>query len=409
MYFNVMKLISRRYQIVIAFLWIVLLSACDQGDPAALAQAIVVDINDIQSVSISPQDQVIETGDSLQFVATGLNSAGNDIDLTQYVSWQSSNTNSARVDDQGLLTSIQDGTVTVSISLAGYSASTTLTASSAALVGITIESNNATPSDLSVSVCRNLQMVAMGTYDDSTVRDITDKTSWLSAAASAQFKTAAEPGLLSTSVAETVSVSASLDSVNQSADVTVIDDIQSMSISPETATIAINSTQTYSATADFTGAVEIDISSNVSWESSNISVADFQSANQVVTGLSQGTAVISASCGGLDALNTSQLSVTSDAIVSMSLVNNDEHYKEMLIAETYQVNVEGTRADGTTEDVTEEANWRIENLDLDYSTPITVSNIAGEKGLVTANSVGLAQVIAEIGDVSEYIIIQVKP
>lgn len=409
MHFNGMELINKRYQIVISLLWVALLSACDQGDPAALAQAIVVDINDIQSVSISPQDQVIETGDSLQFVATGLNSAGNDIDLTQYVSWQSSNTNSARVDDQGLLTSIQDGTVTVSISLAGYSASTMLTASSADLVGITIESNNATPSDLSVSVCRNLQMVAMGTYDDSTVRDITDKTSWSSAAASAQFKTAAEPGLLSTSVAETVSVSASLASVNQSADVTVTDDIQSISISPETATIAINQTQTYSATADFAGAVDIDISSNVSWESSSVSVADFQSSNQVVTGLSQGTAVISASCGGLDALNTSQLSVTSDAIVSMSLVNNDEHYKEMLIGETYQVNVEGRRADGTTEDVTEEANWRVENLDLDYSTPITVSNIAGEKGLVTANSVGLAQVFAEIGDVSEYIIIQVKP
>jgi uncharacterized protein YjdB len=83
------------------------------------------------SITVTPSSYTIASGTGVQFHATGTYSDNSTLDLTNTVTWSSSNSAVATVSNtsgsQGLATSVTPGTVTITAALGSVSSTATLT------------------------------------------------------------------------------------------------------------------------------------------------------------------------------------------------------------------------------------------------------------------------------------------
>ncbi len=82
----------------------------------------------LQAIAISPTAVSVVAGKTQQYSAKGSNSDGSSKDLTNSVTWSSSNTSVVTISQQGLATTLTEGTATLTAALQSISGSTTLTA-----------------------------------------------------------------------------------------------------------------------------------------------------------------------------------------------------------------------------------------------------------------------------------------
>jgi hypothetical protein len=91
----------------------------------------------LQSITVLPSDPTIpQIGQTTQFVALGTLVGGGEIDLTNIVTWSSSDTPVATVSDTGLATAVSCGTTTISAESQNIVGSTLLTVSCAQITSI---------------------------------------------------------------------------------------------------------------------------------------------------------------------------------------------------------------------------------------------------------------------------------
>jgi hypothetical protein len=83
--------------------------------------------NDLVKLSIAPTDTTIVLAQTQQFSASGALANGQVEDITQQVTWTSSNSKIVTINSTGLATGIADGTVTISANSQGLAAHTSLT------------------------------------------------------------------------------------------------------------------------------------------------------------------------------------------------------------------------------------------------------------------------------------------
>ena len=89
----------------------------------------------LESIAVTPANASINSGATQQFTATGTYSNGSTQNLTSSVTWSSSSTSVATITSAGLATGVGPGTTTIQATSGSISGSTTLTVSSAGLVG----------------------------------------------------------------------------------------------------------------------------------------------------------------------------------------------------------------------------------------------------------------------------------
>jgi uncharacterized protein YjdB len=82
--------------------------------------------NDLVSLTITPVNTTIQSGQTQQLSATGTLGNGQTEDLTQQVTWGSSNSNVVTISSTGLATGIAIGIVTVSARFQGETVITSL-------------------------------------------------------------------------------------------------------------------------------------------------------------------------------------------------------------------------------------------------------------------------------------------
>ncbi len=110
-----------------------------------------------------------------QLTATEEYSDGSTADVTNQVTWSSSNEAIASVDAGGLATGQVAGDVEVTATLSGMSGSATLTVTSPKLLSISI-----TPQSASIRVNGTQQFIATGVYSDNSTVDVTGLATWAS-------------------------------------------------------------------------------------------------------------------------------------------------------------------------------------------------------------------------------------
>jgi hypothetical protein len=343
------------------------------------------------------RNPVVPVGTTVAYTAIGLFSDGTTQDITGLVTWSSSNTSSLTISSTGSGTGVSVGTTTVSATtgpaLASRTGTTNTNVSAITLVSITVSGLDSILKG-SISNYR-----ATGIYSDGTQIDITNSVSWSSSSNSVgnisddpNFK-----GLFSAVIVGNTNLTATLNGVSGSKPVAVIQpSIASISVQPNSKTIAKNTNFAYSAIATFSDGSLLNITNLANWSSANTSIAGVATSSSnggLATGVSSGSVTLTASLGGIS--GTANLTVTDASLVSINIGSNFT----VNLGSTRQLSAIGTYSDGSTQDITSLVTWLTSNSAIGF-----ISNTNGSKGLISGDSAGSINVNASVYGVTSNIV-----
>ncbi len=304
-----------------AVLATMLLAACE-GDSSPFEEAVEIRELNIASLSVlGPEitvDQLfLNIGESVDFEVQGTNTAAQLVELSAANrQWKVTDSSVATISDDGRLVALANGDVGVYVTIGGLDSDVyQLTVSDANLVGV----NSITGAE-TVARCIPDDYQATGDYDDGTVRDLT-AVAWSLAAADEGFATlVSSPDITVTLTglnAGGVTLTAAVEGFSLGYDVAISDTLDSILITPGSATVDVDDTQNFVATGLYTDADDADtdrvaITESVSWQISDTDVAtvsNAQGSGGLLTGVDEGSATLTASCGDLLAETQAVISV----------------------------------------------------------------------------------------------------
>jgi len=264
-------------------------SGTNSGDPPAgdVSTSVV-------SISVTPADPRIPVGVTKQFAASGAYSDGTSHNITAQVTWSSSNPSVATVNGSGLATAASAGTATITATSGSISGNTTLTVTSATLSSVAV-----TPANPSIPVGLAEQFTASGTYSDGTNHDITAQVTWQSSSPS--VATINSSGLGTPITPGTATITATSGSISGNTTLTVTSaTLSSIAVTPANPSIPVGLAKQFTASGTYSDGTNHDITAQVTWQSSNLSVATVNGSG-LATAASAGTATITATSGSISA------------------------------------------------------------------------------------------------------------
>lgn len=226
-------------------------------------------------IRIVPAQQSLARGASLQFRATGFYADSTTQDLTAEVAWASGAPSIATVSNaagsHGLVSGVNEGTATITATLGNVSSSVTIIVTPPQLISIGV-----TPIDSSIVHGATQQFIALGTYTDNTTLDVTFQATWSGDISIVSISN--DPGSrgLATGVGVgTTSITAALGDVRGTTTLTVTPpprQLLSIAVTPAEAYIPRCRTQQLTAIGTYTDGTIRDITTEVTWRSSDIGV-----------------------------------------------------------------------------------------------------------------------------------------
>jgi phospholipase C len=336
------------------------------------------------SIAVTPGNASIALGTNQQFAATGTYADGSTLDLTASTTWSSSAPSVATVNASGLATSASTGQTTITAAAASIGGSSTLTVSAAALVSIAI-----TPAIPGIALGTTEPFAATGTFTDGSAQNITGSVQWDTSDGSVATisNTADSPGLATSVATGSSIISATSGSISASTTLTVsIVALASITVNPANPSIALGTTQQFTATGTFTDGSTQDLTTSAAWGSSNTVVATV-SPSALGTSPSTGTATITATLGGTS--GSTLLTVTPASVVSIAV---SPATAAIPFGMNQTFTAVGTFTDGSAQDVTNSAHWS-----SSVPSVATVSNTSGSSGMATSTGSGSAVINASLG------------
>jgi hypothetical protein len=347
------------------------------------------------SISITPANPNIPVGISQGLAATGTYSNGTSEPITDsMLTWTSSNQSVAQISTTGTViyvqgpkivaTAVAAGTTTITATLSNFcggsaTGSTTLTVTSATLSSISI-----TPANPNIPVGISQGLVATGTFSDGTSYDITNKVAWASSNSSvATIKTSG--GMATTLKAGATTITATMGSMSASTTLTVTSaTLSSISITPANPIIPVGLKQQFAAMGTFSDGTSYDITSQVTWSSSDTSKV-YVSSGGLATNLKYaGTVTITATKGSISGSTT----LTGQGSVPIQLRVKVNWPQSFTGTTTAQATATAINSDDTTQDVTNQVTW---------SSGTSTASV-NEKGLVTIYGTGFVIIKAKWGN-----------
>ncbi|MEL0027812.1 MAG: Ig-like domain-containing protein, partial [Perlucidibaca sp.] len=295
------------------------------------------------------------------------------------------------VGTQGLASTLKIGSTTIKASATvdgvTYEDSTTLTVTAVELVSVQV-----TPTNPDVAKGLKQQFTAMATYSDNSVVDVTQdsNTVWSSSdEAVATVSNATDTkGLVGTVNTGSSEIKAVFGGQTGSSTINVVPvTVSRIDITPTTPSVAKGRTLNLTATAVFNDNSTQNVTSTVTWSSSDRSVADIGNASGskgLVVASKVGKTTITATLGAKS--GTTELTVTPAELVTISVAP-----AAAKLAKGYQLQFQatGTFSDGSKADVTSVVTWT-----SNASSTASVSNAAGSQGLVKGLAAGSATITA---------------
>lgn len=163
--------------------------------------------------------------------------------------------------------------------------------------------------------------------------------------------------------------------------------LSSIAISPANPSIAVKATQQFTAMGTYSDGSTANITSSVTWSSSNAAVASVTSAG-VATGAGAGSATITAAMNGVSGTNS--LTVTA-AAATVTAISVGPATASANAGATQQFSVTATYSDGTTGTLTTGITWSSSN------TAVATINASG---LATAVGAGSTTITASANGLS---------
>jgi len=341
------------------------------------------------SIAVTPTSQTAAKDTPLQYTATGIYSNKTLQNLTTDVTWSSSNTGVATISNAsgsiGVAETVAAGTTAITATLGSLTGSTPLTVTNATLVGITI-----TPANSSIASGSTEQLTATGMYSDNSTQNLTDYATWSSSNSSlaAVSNTVGSQGI-ATAVSEgTVTIQATFGGITGTTKLSIVAvALQSINITPATASDPAGSNQQFTATGVYNNNSTQNITSTVIWSSSNSAVASISNAfgfEGYASALTPGQTMITATLSGISA--SVSFTVTNATLVSITITPANPTADQ---DSTVPFTATGIYSDNTTQDLTAVATWT-------SSKPAVaaISNAAGTHGEATTLTAGTTAIEA---------------
>src|SRR6202162_1403053 len=270
------------------------------------------------SIAVTAPNLSIAKGNAEQFTATGTFSDNSTQNLTGSVTWTSQTTSVATVTAGGSVTAAGIGTSKIQAASGAVNGSATLTVTPAALVSIAVTAPN-----LSIAKGNSEQFTATGTFSDNSTQNLTGSVTWTSRITS--VATVTPGGLVTGAGLGTSNIQAASGAINGSATLTVTAaTLVSIAVRPANPTIGTTGTEQFTATGTFSDNSTQNLTTAVTWSSSNTGVATISNAagtNGLASAVANGTSTIQAALGALNSSTILTVSAVSLQVVGVSPQN----------------------------------------------------------------------------------------
>ena len=355
--------------------------------------AILAVLNPLVSITVKPTTAALAAGFTQAFTAIGTYADGSASAITSTVTWSSSGpavaTASNSQGTQGLASALAPGSTLITATSGSIiSPPATLAVTSATLVSVAV-----TPASASISLANQQQYTATGTFTDGTTQNITNDVTWTS---SDTTKVVIVGSGLATGVAITsspVTITASKGTVQGTAMALVnAANVLSIAITPGNPTIAQGTSEQFTAIATLDNGSTLNVTSQVTWTSSDTSVSIIGLHSGFAKSLKPGTSSIAATLGSIS--DFLFLNVTNATIASITVAPPNR-----TIAPQTRIGFTATGSfrDGTSQVITSDCAWVSDNTAaaaMDGSTATGVAlgtaTIAADFSFADASATGSA-------------------
>jgi 6-phosphogluconolactonase (cycloisomerase 2 family) len=276
-----------------------------------------------------------------------------------------------------------------------FDSSTTGTGTTATVTSISVE-----PANSSLPRGLTRQFTATATYSNGTKLDVSASVTWASSVTN--IATITGTGVVTALNVGTTTITAAIGTVTGSATLTVsAATLVSINVTPVSPTIAKGTFQLFTATGIYTDNSTQNISTSVTWSSSNLFVATISNAPGSIglaTGVSGGKSTITAALNG--ATGSTVLTVSGASLVSISVTPANP---SIPLGNTQQFIATGVYSDASTQPLTTAVTWS------SSSPAATISNAAGSQGLARATAVGTTTISAAVDGLTGTATLTVTP
>jgi hypothetical protein len=337
-------------------LYAALLQGCGETIDENVGQTITE--ASLTSVTISPADAVISEGAEQQYTAIGRYSDNSERDITSEATWSTSDATVAVVTNTGLAkpaTPLKAGTIELTATMKGIvgrAALSVLEGESPPVISVITVS----PACSVLSDGAEQQLTALGRYPDNSEEDITSRVTWTSS--DAAVATITDAGLVKASAplkAGTAELTATLDGVSSHVVVYVtdIEPPQSIALTPADPSIPYGTSIQFTAEGTFTDGDKQDVTSMVTWLSSDATVT--LKSEGLAKSTSHGAAVATITAAFACAESKATLTVRNADLLSIEI--EPSPYSDMGIYGSKQFKAIGTFSDLSTWDITSDVVW----------------------------------------------------
>lgn len=327
----------------------------------------------ITDLSVAPGRTSIALGDTAKFTVVANYSDGTSEDVTGSASWSALDTGIATITPGGVASPVAVGTTTIVATAYGKNGTASLVVSKATLTAISVTSPAAP-----IALGQSAQLQAEGTYSDKSTQDITDQVSW--SAAQPGVATITSTGLAVSKAVGNTQVTASLNSLNASGQLTVSPAaLASIAVRSKEASVPLGASEQFSAIGTYTDGSTMDLTSTATWSSSAPGVVSINGAGMAAT-KAVGSSSIAAAAGGISGMTA--FAVSPAALVSIAVTASNA---SLPLGGKSQLTATGTYTDNSTKDLTGSATWT-------SSAPGVISVSSG--GAVQAKGIGSAGISA---------------
>lgn len=358
------------------------------GDRSAVTSIRVGDAL-IVAIAITPAAPHIASGTTIQLTATATLSDGTTQDVTTMATWSSQSAQVAAVVSgggrSGLLTGLTPGKAVIRATAAELTGSVVLGVTDATLVSLAVSPVNPTLASGSKQ-----QLIAIGTFSDSSTQDLSGAVSWSSSDGSVAMVTdaPASRGLCSALTRGVATLTAAFAGQSGSTLVTVTDaTLVGIGVTPPAAVLARGTSQQLTATGIYSDGTTLDITTAVAWAASNdraISISNLAGSQGWSAALAPGSSAITATLSGKT--GTATLVVTDQPLVAIAVAGGSGAIAK---GTTQQFVATGLYADGSAQDLSADVTWAASD-----SAVLFISNASGSRGLGAGAAKGTVMVTA---------------
>jgi trimeric autotransporter adhesin len=356
------------------------------------------------SIGVTPANPGLAQGLKAQFTATGTYTDNSTQNLTATALWSSSDPALAGVSNaagfEGLATALGTGTVTMTAAMGTIQGSTTLSVTPATLVSIAV-----TPANLSLANGTSGQFTATGIYTDNSTQNLTTAVIWSSSDAGvAAVSNATGSNGFATALGQgAATIGAAFAGVSGSTTLNVTPaSLVSLTVIPANPSTPKGTAQQFTVTGTYTDHSTQDLTSSVSWSSSDPSVVAISNAagtNGLAATLATGSVTVTAGLGIVS--GSTGLTVTPATLVSIAVIPANPSIAD---GTALQFAATGTYTDGSAQPLTQAATWSSSD-----TTVATISNAAGTNGLASSAGQGTANITATVGSIAGSTLLTVTP